>query len=576
MVVADLVESVRLMQAHEDDVIDRWRRFVAEVRADVLPARGGRLVKSLGDGMLLEFFEIGPAVDAALDMQRRITERNAGRASDEALMLRVGLHVGDVVVASEDVFGAGVNLAARFAALGRPGDVIASDDVASALGERDGVLAEDLGECYMKHVDRPWRAWRLRPAGASEAATIASPALPPPAPLVPAVAVLPFTVQPGSSAAPLAGVIADDLVAALARQTHLRVMSRLSVQSLSGRALAMDELDRLLDVDHCVQGTLGGTAGRIWLDVEVLDRGAPVWAGHFEAGVDELFGAPVSLGARAAESLARALLRRQVQQRHLAALPNVPGYTLLLQAMSLLHRLAVEDIGRAQQILVHLGERHPRAPEVHAWMAKWHVLQISQSLSADRDASVRASRACIDSALSVEPDHGLALALQGHLHAFEDLQTAAAARRLADAASRAPNEPLTWLFLANAQAMQGETEEALRSLARAQGLSPFDPLGYLIDHIAAVVHGAAGHADAALAYAERSLAANDRHLPGLMQLMLAQADAGRMDDARATARQYLALRPQASVQRFIDHHCARDTPLIQRHAETLLAVGIPR
>ena len=159
--VVDVVESVRLMQAHEADVIDRWLRFVNEVQTQVLPARGGRIVKSLGDGLLLEFELVPSAAAAALDLQRRITPHNANRGADAAIMLRAGVHVAEVVTDERDIYGSGVNLAARLATLAGPGEVIVSDQVHAMLVPGIDADVEDLGDCFLKHIEGPIRAYRL-------------------------------------------------------------------------------------------------------------------------------------------------------------------------------------------------------------------------------------------------------------------------------------------------------------------------------------------------------------------------------------------------------------------------------
>ena len=157
IVVVDVVESVRLMQAHEADVIDRWRRFVNEVRGEVLITHGGRLVKSLGDGMLLEFANVPSAVAAALDMQQRIVPYNEAREATAAILLRIGLHTADVVVDDLDIYGTGVNLAARLAGLADPGGIVASAEVRDQLVPGLSAEVEDLGDCYLKHMAEPQR-----------------------------------------------------------------------------------------------------------------------------------------------------------------------------------------------------------------------------------------------------------------------------------------------------------------------------------------------------------------------------------------------------------------------------------
>ncbi len=571
VVVVDLVESVRLMLANEDDVIDRWQRFIAAAGRCV--DGRGRIVKSLGDGLLLVFDAVDQAVAAAFDMHGLIGSLNAGCAAAACMLLRVGIHETDVLVTEIDVFGSGVNLAARLAALGRPGDVLVSGSTRQKLATLAAWDAQDLGMCYLKHVDQPCQVFRLGPFVAGRGADSA----PKPRSLEPRVAVLPLIFDPATAPPPVfVSVVTDDLVSALARYPQLQVVSRLSVHAMGQPPAGLRELDLLLEVDLTVHGTMRQAGERLLLEIELLESGNPIWAGHFEGHLDRLLDSGNTLGGRAAEALCQAVHRRQMHRLHAAALPNLPGYALLLQAMSLLHRLSAGEVVRAQGILEHLSERYPRAPEVQAWFAKWHFLQIAQSRTPDRAGSIRMARQHLDHALDVEPDHGLALAIEGHLHAFEDREPQVAERRLADASRVAPNEPLVWLFLANVRATIGDSAQGLVALKRAQELAPFDPMGYLATLIASVVHMSAGNADEALRFAQRSVDQNPLHLSSLIQLLFAQADAHKMEDARATARRYLELRPGASVQRFIDHHFAIDSPLAQRQVATLLAVGIPR
>lgn len=574
VVIIDLVESVRLMLADEQGIIDRWRRFIDAARATVAAQGGGRIVKSLGDGLLLAFDRVADAVPVAFALHRLIGTLNVDHGADAHMLLRIGIHDTEVVVTDIDIFGSGVNLAARLAALGRPGDVLVSGETRPLLPPLPGLVVDDLGLCYLKHVEQPCRVLRIALGAAGRSASHA----PAPRALAPRVAVLPLGVAAGTALDPVVvQVVTDDLVAALARHPQLQVVSRLSVQALGDRPTDARALEILLEVDYTVHGSMKSAGGDgLQLEIELLEKGAPVWTGHFEGRLDQLLADGGTLGGRAAEALSQAVQRRQLHRLHAAALPNLPGYALLLQAMSLLHRLTAHDVQRAQGILDHLADRHPRAPEVQAWFAKWHFLQVAQSLTPDRAASVRAVRQHLDRALDVEPEHGLALAIQGHLHAFEDRQPQVAASRLAQACDAAPNEPLVWLFLANVQATIGHPDAGLVALKRAQELAPFDPMGYLNDLIASVVHMAAGRPDDALLYAQRSVEHNALHLSSLIQLLFAQADVHRMEDARATARRYLELRPGASVQRFIDHHFAIDTPLAQRQVATLLEVGIPR
>lgn len=160
ILVVDLVESVRLIQDHEADVIDRWRRFVSEVRTQVIAPRAGRMVRHLGDGMLLEFEDPHLAMGAALDIQHAMQRYNVGRDAAACMHLRVGAHLTEIKVDELDIFGPGVNLVARLAGLAAPGAIVCSAEFKEALVPWLDAEFEDLGDCWLKHIDRPVRAYR--------------------------------------------------------------------------------------------------------------------------------------------------------------------------------------------------------------------------------------------------------------------------------------------------------------------------------------------------------------------------------------------------------------------------------
>jgi class 3 adenylate cyclase len=165
IVVVDVVESVRLMQANEAEVILRWRHLVNDVRQRLLPLHGGRLVKSLGDGMLIEFEAIEDAVAAALALCSCAAKVNEGQAPQERIRLRIGVHVGEVVSDELDIYGHEVNIAQRLSTLARPDDIVASVAVVDGLVPGLHAEVEDMGPRHLKHLREPVRAFRLRQAG---------------------------------------------------------------------------------------------------------------------------------------------------------------------------------------------------------------------------------------------------------------------------------------------------------------------------------------------------------------------------------------------------------------------------
>ena len=166
VVVVDLVESVRLIEQDEEDTVHRWQAIVSEVVATFLPRHGGRLVKSLGDGLMLEFETVPPAIQCALAMQSSANLANTGRPNDRWMCLRIGAHVADVIVDELDIYGSGVNLAARLTTLAGAGEIVVSANLREQLLPGLDADVEDLGDCFVKHLQKPVRAYRVGPLGA--------------------------------------------------------------------------------------------------------------------------------------------------------------------------------------------------------------------------------------------------------------------------------------------------------------------------------------------------------------------------------------------------------------------------
>ena len=571
IVVVDLVESVRIMQAFEADVIDRWRRFVAEVRDQVLPVHHARMVKSLGDGMLLEYEQAPAAVAGSFDLLARLPRFNVGRHDDAAMHLRVGIHLADVVSDEHDVYGAGVNLTARLAGLGAPGDIVVSAEVRDALLVGIDAEVEDLGDCYLKHLVAPQRAFKLRKPGMPQAWR-ARRALGHVAPSVVVMPIATDSAELGDGAA-----LADDLIAAIGRSTVLRPVARRCVPVLAGRQVDAMSFAVAAHAHYVVAGELHRSAATLhfkWTLHEVSTR-ALIHSGHWQGSTQALLNSHDGLAVTVALEIMAVLVRGQLQIEHHAALANLPSYALMLRAVALMHRLSDDDFERARQALEAVVERNPRSPEALSWTAKWHFYQVTQARSSDPMASVGRAREQLHRALGEDASHALALAIDGHLDAFVNRDLSGARDKLQRALDADANEPLASLFMANVLAYSGHGDEAVAAVEQAEILSPLDPMRFMYDLFASTAYSSAGRHDMALKYAERSVQQCALHLSALVQLIVARAQAGQMDRARQTAAQYLMLRPAASVQLFMDRHIAAGTAVAQAQADALLAAGMP-
>ncbi len=582
VVVVDVVESVRLMQADADGFIERWRRLVAEVRGSVLPPQGGRLVKSLGDGLLLEFKTAPAAAAAMLDLLRRLPAHNGGCTPATRICLRLGANVADIVVDELDIYGPGINSAARVATLAGPDQIVVTAEFADELVAGIDAELEDLGDNYLKHLDAPLRCHRLHEPGTLPAAAreLAAPPLAAQADsLVPRLAVMPLAAVGLSGDDAVAGhLVADNLASRLARAGALRVISRLSTNALAGRAITAPEVARRLDAQFVVAGNLLGRGAQRWrIHLELIDGrdGTLLWTGADDVSPDALVQPDDEVSADFAARLLQAITAHQMQRLHTHTLPSLQSFALQMAGLRLMHQASREAFDRGREVLEALVERHPRVPTPRAWLSLWWVLRTTRGLAAAPQAEAAQALTHVRAALQAEPDNALALATRGFVetHLLHDLDAAEQTLELALQANA--NEPLAWLYRSVVHAFRGEGEAAYRAAETAQSLSPLDPQRHYFDALTASAAITAGALPRGIELARRALRANRNHLPTLRALTVALSESGDLDGARATARRVLELAPEFTIRQYVADAPKGSEATRQRFAQSFALAGLP-
>lgn len=573
VVVVDMVESVRLIQADEAGTISRWRRFVAEVRQNLLPRwQSGRLVKSLGDGLLLAFEDTQHALDFAFSLQAVTAPLNQGIPIDLRIALRTGVHVCNVFVDDLDIYGAGVNLAARVASLARPGEVVVSAAVRDAVLPGVDVDIEDLGNCYLKHVQGTVRAFRIRLPG------------PPPehpAPLratQPTVLVMP-PMQVGSafSLPGLDTVLLEQLVRQLGGCGLWHVISSLSSMALRDRALPQPKLDQWTGADYLVRPTIHHADGRLTVALELAQtvEGEALWYQRYVINCGELLAGEAPFLFDAARAIGRTILGVELQRAQHLSLPTLRAYSILFQAIDLLHRTSVDSVAEAQNGLDYLIDRHPREPEPHAWAARAHVLRVAQDQRADAALQARRARDHIRRALDIQPGHVLATTIEGLVCMFIERDLEGALASYAQAIDTNPNEALAWMFATSVHAHRGDGRAALDAALHARTLMPLHPHGHYLDGVTAWAMIAAGDPEGAESYALRAIRSDCTHRPTYLTLTQALALQGKLQQARETAARLMALQPEFSVSSYLKRYPGGASDFARSLGDALRAAGVP-
>ncbi len=574
VLLVDLVESVRLMQEHEAFTVRRWADFVRIVTAEILPRHRGVLVKSLGDGLLACFEAVPDAVDAAAEMHRTLAAQNAGIAEAQHFHLRAGVNAALAWSDGIDIYGTGVNLAARLATLAGPGETIASasahEQLAAALaslanpGETIGsatardelthgvdASCEDLGNCILKHFDTPVRAYRVGPAS--------------PHPILagrrgygtamqPTIAVIPFSARNDTPALfDVGNLIADSVIWRLSKSANLKVISRLSTAVFRGRANDLGQVSAHLGATYVLSGAYVVNAGQIMVTAELsaARNDQVVWTDRLSGEIGDLLRPESELADRIARAVHFSVFDAEVEHVMTQPLPSLESYSLLLGSIKLMHRSTKDEFLQTRKILDELINRHARIAAPRAWLGNWYILRVTRGWSEDRKREAAEALSATHAALDRDPSDALALATEGfvYCHLLKDLETAR--KRCNEAVDANPSHALGWLYLGTVNAFKGEGAAAVEATRRAMELSPLDPLRYYYESLGATAELSAHQYVNAERLARSSLVLNRMHLSTWRALTISLVCQERMDEARQALGKVLELDPKLTVEKYL-------------------------
>jgi TolB-like protein/class 3 adenylate cyclase len=373
ILAADVAGYSRLMGADEEGIHERLKALRRELFDPKIAEHRGRIVKTTGDGMLVEFASVVAAVRCAVAVQQAMPERNTGVGADSRIELRIGINLGDVIVEPDDIYGDGVNIAARIEALADAGGVFVSNTVYDHVRDRLPFVFEDLGEQQVKNISRPVRVYRVRDAAANSPSAPAPPALP--LPDKPSIAVLPFQNMSGDSEQEhFADGMVEEITTALSRIRWLFVIARNSSFTYKGQAVDVKQVGRELGVRYVLEGSVrkGGNRVRITAQLIEAETDAHLWAERFDGSLEDVF----ELQDRVATSVA-GVIEPTLQVAEAARSAERPttdltAYDLYLRAHALALAWEKSATIRSLELLEQAIERDPHYGAAVAQAAARH------------------------------------------------------------------------------------------------------------------------------------------------------------------------------------------------------------
>jgi class 3 adenylate cyclase/TolB-like protein len=572
IVFADVVESVRLMQRDELASAQRIRALLVIAAQEIIPAHEGQLLQRLGDGLMIAFTDARSAAACAAALHERAAEQARGVAPADRVALRIGIHAADVLTDDVAFYGHGVNLASRVATLAGPGETVISAALRGELTSGiDGDIV-DLGECHLKHIEAPLRAYRLG------SRTALPPMIDSQIALRPTVAVIPFTFHGGGPPFLAVGeIIADEVIASLSRSPELRVVSRLSTTAFRDRNARMGDIRAFLGATYVLTGAYRVSGDALIVGVELADarNSEIVWAETLRGRVDGLVAQDDDVVAAIVRGVGNAVMNSEVVRTKSRALPTLDAYTLLLGGVGLMHRSDPRDFDKSRQAFEQLIERYPRFSAPYAYLAEWHVFKVTQGWFTSLEREAVAALDYAKRALDVDTPDSHELTAYGLVHTNLLREHDVARESYDRALEKNPNQGLAWLHRGVLSAFQGRGAEAVEETGRAVGLSPLDPWRYYYDSLCATAALAAKDYQSAITLAERSLSGNRLHASTLRVIAIASAELGLMEDAHEAVAELRKLDPSLTVTGYRTRSAARNYETGARWADALARAGLP-
>jgi TolB-like protein/class 3 adenylate cyclase len=550
ILAADVAGYSRLMGADEEGTLERLKAVRRELVDPKIAEHHGRIVKTTGDGMLVEFASVVDAVRCAVEVQQAMAERNTGVATDIRIELRIGVNLGDIIIEGDDLYGEGVNIAARVEALADPGGVFVSNTVHDHVRDRLLLLFEDLGEQQVKNIARPVQVYRVRDTGAAAK----TPSTPRPLllPDKPSIAVLPFENMSGDPEQEyFADGMVEEIVTALSRIRWLFVIARNSSFTYKGRTIDVKQVGRELGVRYVLEGSVRKAGGRVRIIAQLIEAetGAHLWADRFEGSLEDVFDLQDRVAFGVAGVIEPTLRQAEIERARRKRQDNLDAYDLYLRALPFAFVGMPETAQKALTLLERAVAIDPEYGAAHGFIALCHEnLYLRAGLAEEeRLAALRHARI----ALATGGDDATALALAAFIVGiFEhDYETAFNAFDKAFALSPSSAHAFGWSSII--RAWNGDSATAIDHAERALRLSPFDPLGYNLYNAMAYAHFFRGHLAEAASAAGMAVQVNPRFIVPWVLRAAALAKAGRIAEAKACAQRVLELQPSFTVSSFL-------------------------
>jgi adenylate cyclase len=574
ILAADIAGYSRLMGSDEEGTLAAIKACRRELIDPKLAEHRGRIVKTTGDGALIEFASAVDAIRCAMEIQRSMAQRNVGVPEGHRIEFRIGINVGDILIDEGDIYGDGVNIAARIEALARPGTICLSENAYRQVTGKLALDISDMGEQRLKNIAQPVHVYGLIPDGTltrTASATL-------PLPDKPSIAVLPFQNMSGDPEQDyFADGIVEEIITALSRFRELFVIARNSTFIYKGRAVDVKQVGRELGVRYVLEGSVRKAAARVRITSQLIDAisGAHLWADRIDGAFDDIFVLQDRVTENVVGAIAPKIEQAEIERTKPKPTESLDAYDSYLRAMMYFNRWTSESISEALRLLYKAVELDPGFASAY-WLAAWCYVRrrlsgwmeepIHEMAELERLAR-KASELANDDAV---PLYSAGWAL---VQTTSDAEAGAA--MIDRALTLNPNITAAWLVGGWTKIYLGESNKAIEYFERAIRLNPLDPLIARMQTGIAAAQFLAGQYQEAAVSAENGLRHHPNDLPLLRVAAASHALAGQMMDAEKHVGRIRHLDPTLRLSRVAALAPCRRADDVSRYVEGMRRAGLP-
>jgi adenylate cyclase len=577
ILAADVAGFSRLVGIDEEGTLAELKELRRDALDPTIREHRGRIVKITGDGMLVQFVSVVDAVRCAVEVQRQITEHNTKTPQEKRIEFRIGINVGDVIIDGDDIYGDGVNVAARLEALSEPGGICVSVAVRDQVRDRLDLTFDDVGQQQLKNIARPVRVFRVRPG---ETTSQTTPVLK--LPDKPSIAVLPFQNMSGDLEQDyFADGMVEEIITALSRFRQLFVIARNSSFAYKGRSVDVKQIGRELGVRYVLEGSVRKAANRVRITGQLIDvsTGAHIWADRSEGALEDIFDLQDRVTGSVVGAIAPRLEQAEIDRSTRKPTESLDAYDYYLRGLAAVHQWTKDANKEALYHFNRAIELDPRFASAYGWAARCYSQRKAGGWAGYEPATaqeIAEAARLARRAVELGPDDAIALCTAGMALAYVvgDLEDGEAFTDRALVLN--PNLFWAWLFSGWVKLLLGSPEVASERFARAMRLSPNDTTVFGLKDGLATAHFASGRYTEALSWAKAAIREKPAFIVGICMTAASAALAGQLSEAERAIASLRQTEPKLCISNLREQVPVLGRPeYFDKLAEGLRKAGLP-